>query len=223
MNPLYLLVLTIPISFISGASVVMFMSLPIVNESPQIVSSNVDDLSILQNNGSAFVAVNLNTNYVYVSNEVSNTISVIDGNTNTKIASIPVGVNPSGITVNPDTNHIYVANYVDGTVTVIDGNNNTVIDRPIPLDFGLEGITVNPFTNRIYVANAITTTLYVIDGNTASKINEIRNLSSWNVAVNPNTNKIFVPSYFFNNLSVIDGMYDDVMTVIQIGSYPNNI
>ncbi|MDC8452938.1 MAG: YncE family protein [Candidatus Nitrosotalea sp.] len=179
--------------------------------------------------GSFGIDINPNTNRIYVlhrhfamiDNKWQNgTVSVIDGNTYTKIASIPVGANPAGIAVNSNTNRIYVTNYQAGTISVIDGINDKIMDKSIQLDPGVEGIAINPLTNKIYAADGIDTTLYVIDGNTGSKKSEIR-VGGWSVAVNPTTNRIFVPDYFFNNLSVIDGKYDDIMTVIQMGVYPN--
>ncbi len=174
------------------------------------------------------IDVNPVTNRIYVthhnfdtnSNKWTNgTISVIDGNNNTKIASISVGVNPVGIGVNPVTNKIYVTNYMEGTVSVIDGNNS-IISKQIPLHGAVEGISINSITNKIYVADGIIDTLYVIDGNNDTKKDEIHPLPGWSISVNPITNKIYVPDYFFNNLSVIDGRYDNVMTVIPIGVYP---
>lgn len=175
------------------------------------------------------IGVNPVTNRIYVAHHkldingygwTNGTISVIDGNNNTKIASITVGVNPVGIGVNPITNKIYVTNYFEGTVSVIDGTNNRITGKPILLHGAPEGISVNPVTNKIYVADATTSTLYVIDGNNDTKKDEIHPLSGWSVSVNPITNKIYVPDYFFNNLSVIDGRYDNIMTVIPIGVYP---
>jgi YVTN family beta-propeller protein len=42
------------------------------------------------------VGVNPNTNRIYVSNQYDSTVSVIDGATNTVIATIPVGLGPWG-------------------------------------------------------------------------------------------------------------------------------
>ncbi len=174
------------------------------------------------------IDVNPVTNRIYVAHWkldknghgwTNGTVSVIDGNTNTKIASILVGVNPVGIGVNPVTNKIYVTNYMDGTVSVIDGNNG-IVGKPILLHPEVEGIAVNPVTNKIYVTGGSIDTLYVIDGNNDVKKDVIHPLSGWSVVVNPITNKIYVPDYFFNNLSVIDGRYDNIVTVIPIGVYP---
>src|SRR6266487_1738619 len=73
------------------------------------------------------VAANQNTNRIYVSNLTDNTVSVIDGASDTVIATIPVGFLPEVVDVNSVTNMIYVANFLDNTVSVIDGGSNTVV------------------------------------------------------------------------------------------------
>src|SRR5919112_1991383 len=80
------------------------------------------------------IAVDPNTNRIYVSNSNNNTVSVIDGATNRVIGDpIPVGEGPFGIAVDPNTNRIYVSNYFsdNNTVSVIDGATNRVIGDPI--------------------------------------------------------------------------------------------
>ena len=47
---------------------------------------------------------------VYVTDVNNNTVSVIDGKTNTVTATVPVGHLPADISVNPSTNMVYVAN-----------------------------------------------------------------------------------------------------------------
>ncbi len=55
------------------------------------------------------VAVNPVTNKIYVANDSSNNVTVIDGATNSPTTVI-VGTSPSSVAVNPVTNKIYVAN-----------------------------------------------------------------------------------------------------------------
>src|SRR5579863_1237440 len=64
---------------------------------------------------------------VYVTNPSENDISVIDQNSNSVIATIPVGNDPRGIVVTPDGSKVYVANYDDGTVSVINASTDSVI------------------------------------------------------------------------------------------------
>ena len=49
-------------------------------------------------------------NLVYVANQGSNTVSVLNGRTNEVIATIPVGTLPIDIVGNPATNRLYVVN-----------------------------------------------------------------------------------------------------------------
>lgn len=64
-------------------------------------------------------------NRIYVANYSDNNVSVIDGSTNTVIATVPVGFTPLSIGVNPLTNGVYVANGTDDNVSVICGISNT--------------------------------------------------------------------------------------------------
>src|SRR5947209_4338776 len=95
------------------------------------------------------IAINPVTNKVYVANDLSNDVTVLDGATGTT-TTIAVGTGPQHIAVNPTTNKIYVSNVRASSVSVIDGATGTV---DATLATGGSGvITVNPVTNRIYVA-----------------------------------------------------------------------
>src|SRR5437763_14951 len=65
------------------------------------------------------------TNKIYVANNTSASVTVIDGRTNTTrtIRDVP-GAFANGIAVNTRTNRIYVANSEAGNVLVIDGSTN---------------------------------------------------------------------------------------------------
>src|SRR6516162_8956093 len=63
---------------------------------------------------------------VYITNQSSNTVSVIASATNTVSTTIPVGLAPYGVAVNPDGSKVYVANISSNTVSVIDTSTNTV-------------------------------------------------------------------------------------------------
>jgi YVTN family beta-propeller protein len=98
----------------------------------------------------AAVAVNPVTNKIYVAIQSKNSVTVIDGATNT-IAAANAGALPFAIAVNPVTNKVYVANANSNNVTVIDGASNTTITvgagtRPV-------AVAVNPVSNKIYVVN----------------------------------------------------------------------
>ncbi|HEX7033002.1 MAG TPA: YncE family protein, partial [Nitrososphaera sp.] len=175
-----LIILAAAASFISGIGLAMFMSSSYTSNEPPnyvAVANQVDNNTFIsQDNGTAFAAVNPNTNRIYLANEFSKTVAVVDGSSNAKIASIQLDSLPLKLAVNPDTNRIYVTEHrvVDnmeqnGTVTVIDGSSNAKI-ASIPVGVNPSGIAVNPDTNRIYVTNYIDGTVSVIDGDSNTVI-----------------------------------------------------
>ena len=78
------------------------------------------------------VAINPNTNKLYVPTDGNNDVSVIDVTSDLEITGtgypITVGNGPFDVAVNSNTNRIIVANSLDGTVSVIDGLTDEVID-----------------------------------------------------------------------------------------------
>lgn len=94
------------------------------------------------------VAVNPATNRIYVANETSGDVTVIDGATNLALATVKVGPRPQYIAVSAATNRIFVSNAGDSTLSVIDGASLAVRS----LGLGSTGpIAVNERRNQIYV------------------------------------------------------------------------
>ena len=59
------------------------------------------------------------TGSVFVSNSYDNTVSVIDGGTNARIATLPVGASPFGLAVDSSLGKAYVANRASNDVTAV--------------------------------------------------------------------------------------------------------
>src|SRR5713226_1555276 len=123
-------------------------------------------------------SISHSTNYTYVTNFGSNTVSVID-NSNNVVGSISVGAMPYGTAYNSNNGKIYVTNYGSNTISVIDPSSNTAIST-IP-DFSILGLTLPSFTNPsglvyystnndMYVTNFCSNTVSVIDASTNSAI-----------------------------------------------------
>jgi YVTN family beta-propeller protein len=77
---------------------------------------------------------------VYVVNNASNNVSVIDTSTHTVVATVPVGNLPRGVAVNPAGTRVYVVNNASFNVSVIDTSTDTVVSTvPVvsgPVAFG---------------------------------------------------------------------------------------
>lgn len=67
------------------------------------------------------IAINEITNRVYITDNMSSNLLVLDGTTN-QLTLRPVGSYPVFVTVNPANNRVYVSNSNDATVNVIDEN-----------------------------------------------------------------------------------------------------
>jgi YVTN family beta-propeller protein len=210
-----------------------FTNISIVNGSTNSIAGNVTIFKPSDSSKSFSpldlfndVAVNPNTNRIYVANTTNNSTSVIDGNTNRVVKNIVVGAFPSSIVVDSKRNLVYVANHYSNTISVINGTTDTVIQT-----FGVSGtpqsIAVNPNTNIVYVESP---DYYNFGSSTVSLINPdlIRNLenliqvgnSPLSLAVNPFNHAIYVSNSHSNTVSVINSSIKDVVDNIAVGKFP---
>ena len=99
-------------------------------QKPSLASTGASGLSLTTINvgdNQSSIAVNPNTNKVYVTLLDKPILSVIDGYTNKIIENITVGKIPSSVVaVNPTTNMIYVANH-EKMAIVINGYTNNIV------------------------------------------------------------------------------------------------
>ena len=101
---------------------------------------------------------------LYVTNEGSNNVSVIDTTTNTVIATIPVGLAPRPLAVSPDGKWVYVVNFGTNptTISVIDTATDMVVSTitagtgPTRVTFSLDSTVayaVNEGSNNFTIIN----------------------------------------------------------------------
>jgi YVTN family beta-propeller protein len=174
----------------------------------------IDQHFVSVDNAPSSVAINPNTNLIYVTHRNLNTTSVIDGITNSVVAEIAVGTEPSSVAINPNTNMIYVTNIGSHNVSVIDGITNGVVAE-IAVDRRPTSIAINPNTNMIYIANIRSNTVSVIDGLTNGVVTKVPvGTEPSSVAINPNTNMIYVTNFRSRTISVIDGTTNGVVADI---------
>jgi YVTN family beta-propeller protein len=94
----------------------------------------------------------------------SNTVSVINGTTNTVVANIPVGLGPNGIAYNQNNGDVYVANSVNNTISIVDGLANTVISTiPLGNNNNPNDISYNINYDRLFVTNTNSSTVSAIE------------------------------------------------------------
>lgn len=184
--------------------------------------------SIVVSNGAYGIGVNTYTNKIYITQEghgQGNSVSVIDGSTDTVLSTITTGKRPSAIGVNEVTNKIYVARLDTQQITVIDGSSDTVSTNiPICCDNTALSLGVNQVTNKIYTANNFQGQVSVIDGSTNTVTSTVSvgggggASGPQGIAVNEVTNKVYVAMSISNSVAVIDGSTDTLIATVPVGS-----
>ena len=98
--------------------------------------------------GPISIAVNRVTNRIYVANDVSASVSVIEGKNDTVIATVPVARLPYTLAVDESTNKVYISHTYSGLVTVIDGASNTATSLKIG---DADGIAIDPQRGKVFL------------------------------------------------------------------------
>ena len=93
---------------------------------------------------------------MYSTNVNTNTVTVVNGVTNSYVTMINMGRDPDGVAVDtspgPNYGNVFVANYAANTVSVINGASNSVI-ATINVGENPDGIALDPTTGYFYVSN----------------------------------------------------------------------
>ena len=99
----------------------------------------------------------------FVPNFADGTLSVIDLNALTVVASVPVGPNARRLRCNEATHRVYVVNNTaPGTVTVVDASTHGVV-ATIAVGNGPSNIAVNFLIDEVYVNNFGSNTVSVAE------------------------------------------------------------
>src|SRR6202022_2968740 len=109
----------------------------------------------------------------YVSNEKSNTVSVIDTDKWAVTATIKVGQRPRGIKFTRDGKFVMVAVGDDDTIQVIDAKTQAVVDT-LPSGPDPELFTQDAQGKVLYVANENDNTVTVIDLEKRARLGDIQ-------------------------------------------------
>lgn len=165
--------------------------------------------------------INPVTNRYYITNATSNSVTVIDGTTNTVLTTINTasyGNRPQGLAVETSTNRIYVPNFNSNNVMVIDGNTNTVLTTITGFN-GPSSLSVNSTTHRIYVSNYWGNSVSVVDGTSNTILTTVAvGPLPQGAVVNPANNRVYIGCSGSNNYYVLDGNTNTVITTLPNGN-----
>lgn len=167
--------------------------------------------------------------FAYITNNGSNTVSVIDTSTNTVIKTITGFSQPYGVAINPAGTRAYITNDIDynGFVSVVNTSTNTVITT-VEVGGNPKGIAVSPNGKFVYVANYGDGTVSIIDTSDNYSVTSVDlgsdvGAAPYGIAVNATGTRVYVTNSAADYVSVIDTSNKQVENKVTVGASPYSI
>ena len=173
------------------------------------------------------------TGDLYVSDEATGNVSVINTTTESVIATIPVGDGPQMGCLDPVAGMLYVSNFFSGNVSVISTANDTDFASLSLWGYEPTTCTYDPLTGDVYIPNpnystnyANVTVVYGANHTIKTNINVAygTGIDPITPTFDPANQLLYVAmssGYYGSNWVVtINASQDTVPTTINVGSYP---
>jgi YVTN family beta-propeller protein len=170
--------------------------------------------------GPFFIVFDEVNEYMYVINETSNNVSVIDINDYSIVSTISVGLQPRGGVLSNDSKLLYVSNFSADTISVINPLTLTVLST-IPVGDGPYGLTYDTVNEVLYVAE--------YNAGTVSSIPVSTIVNTYTTGTRPiqpgfneNNLQVYVPNSLSNTVVSIDTIKGITASTITMppGSLP---
>jgi YVTN family beta-propeller protein len=161
------------------------------------------------------MAINPDTDRVYVANQESGTVSVIDGVADRIIATIPVGDLPYTISVNRATNKVYVSRTFSDLTVIIDGETNNA--KSIKAGVG-DAVAAETLDGNTYMISYEAPQVTILDADDqTSKLETSNHL--WAMAANPVTKKVYAVSAGSATATIVQGA-SHTASALKAGEIP---
>jgi YVTN family beta-propeller protein len=159
---------------------------------------------------------------IYVTQERSNNVVVINRNTDQIVSTIEVGKKPHGIALQSDINRVYVANSGEDTITIIDTQTNRVLNKiNTRLAAQPEDIAVSSDGRLVIITYFATNEVSVRETTTLRELGNINvDKGPIRVVIDPRGRKAFISNYYSNTVTVIDLSLLKVIGTIPVESKP---
>jgi len=160
-------------------------------------------------------------NRVFVTNEKSDNITVINSKTLKVETTIPIGDRPRGIHLSPDRSELYVAIGNENVIKVVDPETLKIL-RQFHAGSDPEDFAVHP-NGEIYISNEDAAKASVFNPKTGRKLTEIDvGLEPEGVAISPDGKFVVVTSESSSLLHVIKVPENTIIKNIIVGARPRS-
>ena len=162
---------------------------------------------------------------IYVTNQLDNTVSVIDGATRKILATVRVGVSPAQMAVSADRRSVFIANTGSNTVSVLNTNNNTVAKTiALPRASRPIGVALSPSGRYLYAADGGTDRISVIDTGSGRVVRSVLvGTQPLGVAVAPDGKTVYSANSGSGDVSVVDTRTNRLVRAIPTGRFPTGV
>jgi YVTN family beta-propeller protein len=168
---------------------------------------------------------------IYVTNEGSDNVSVIDRLSGKVVATIMVGKRPKGIAIASDeeNSRVYVANSGSNSVSVIDPTTNKV-EQEIPVMYGSgpEGVAVARLSSEkqlVYVANYDSNSVSVIETENFQEIDKVQvDQGPIALAADPDIEAVTGTRFLnFEDITLLRNYREKFINVYVVNQNSNNV
>jgi YVTN family beta-propeller protein len=174
-------------------------------------------------NNPGTVAITPDGASAYITNRLSDNVSVLSLVSNTVVATIPVGALPWGVAVTPDGSRVFVANRTGNTVSIINTATNTVVGS-IPLTGGPSALAMSADGTRLYAARFLTNQVTAIDTATLTPVATVAvGTGPLDIALSDDGAFAFTANYNAATVSVLALPAMSVVATVPVGTNPYGV
>jgi len=165
------------------------------------------------------------TSLVFVTNEQSNTITVLDRFTDRVVDILMADRRPRGMAYSQFAKELYVASAGDHTVMVIDITTRQVLRRlRLNLDDEPARLALSPDEQQLYVMNPGSNSMAVFDASSFEEVGRVSlDLQASSLDVDPSSGWVYTANEYSDNISIYDPLDESVVTTIPAGNLPTEL
>jgi len=171
----------------------------------------------------AHISFSNDSKFAFVTNVMSNDISVIDTKKQEIIKTIPVGKTPNEGKLSMDEKRLYVASLMDNILSIVDIEKGSEIER-ISAGKGTHGVAVTDDDKYVWTANRFSNDVTIIDIKNKMVVETIVTGEVPNhVFQVPNSKKMYVSNLDSGDIAVVNIDTYEVIKKIKVGEKPHEI
>ncbi|HEV2518994.1 MAG TPA: hypothetical protein VGX00_00020 [Thermoplasmata archaeon] len=163
------------------------------------------------------------TGRVYVANEFSDNVSILNGSSGLTIGSIGSGMLPAAVAIDPSDGYAFVSEMGGNRVEVIDASTRDFVAAIGPFA-APTGLAFNPSLALLYVADSFSSRLSIVDAQSLRILGSIPvGLSPQGVAYDSANGEIFVANCGSHDISAVDSRTYSVVATFPGGLCPSQV